>query len=334
MGNTTNELLALARGITSSPPTRELDMLVSVGERVSMALLAMAIEDLGYPAISFTGSQSGIITDQHHVSARVLEVRPSRLQEALAEGKVVVVAGFQGVSTAREVTTLGRGGSDTTAVVLAAALKAEYCEICSDVDGVYSADPRRVPDARRLDELSLDAALALGRAGAKVLLAEAVEHARDLGVKLHASATEQPSGSGTDLVPGPVPNEVVGIASDIELELFILPDGPPPASLLGAVRWSWSESGATRMVVDLRNLHESVEDIGQGTGLESRGRVARISAIGQGLVSDPRLCAEALASLEPGWILHWVSVSDGLSILVPIEHAEACQRRLHAVLIA
>ena len=155
MGNTTNELLALASEISPDPGRREVDLLISVGERVSMTLLAMAIEALGEPAQSFTGSQSGIITDNQHVAARVIEVRPHRIRRALDEGRIAIVAGFQGVSLNGEVTTLGRGGSDTTAVVLTAALGADHCEICSDVDGVYTADPGSVTAARRLDELSL-----------------------------------------------------------------------------------------------------------------------------------------------------------------------------------
>ena len=148
MGNTTDELLAMAKQISPNPERRELDMLLSAGERISMALLSMAIRELGGDAISLTGSQSGIITTDRHVDARIIEVRPFRVQDALSQGKIVVVAGFQGVSHKKEVTTLGRGGSDTTAVAMAAALDAEYCEICSDVDGVYSADPRVVPCAQ------------------------------------------------------------------------------------------------------------------------------------------------------------------------------------------
>ena len=333
MGNTTHELLAVAKSISESPPTRELDMLVSVGERVSMALLAMAIQELGHSAVSFTGSQSGIITDQHHVAARVLEVRPARIQSALDAGKVVVVAGFQGVSTAREVTTLGRGGSDTTAVVLAAALRAEYCEICSDVDGVYSADPRVVPTATRLQEMTLDSALALGRAGAKVLLADAVERARELGVRLHASATSQVSGSGTDLVPGTVAEEVVGVAADTQLEWVEFLHDSPPSCLSGALRWLWSDSGSMFGLVDLRNLHDLAQGLVHLEGIKSCGRVARVSAIGQALVSDPALCKKALAVLDAEWILHWTAVGAGLSILVPLSVADECQRRLHECLI-
>jgi aspartate kinase len=187
MGNTTNELLGLARQVSPSPGRRELDMLISVGERITMALLSMAVSDMGVPSVSFTGSQSGIITDENHSAARVIEVRPQRIREALEQAKVVIVAGFQGVSRSREVTTLGRGGSDTTAVALAAALGAAWCEICSDVDGVYSADPRVVPEARHLDRISYEEALALFRAGSKVLNAEATAFAAHHGIVLEAA---------------------------------------------------------------------------------------------------------------------------------------------------
>jgi aspartate kinase len=191
MGSTTNELLARAREISASPPRRELDMLLTCGERASMALLSMAVSELGYEAISFTGSQSGILTNDRHSGARIIEVRPIRVQDELERGKVVIVAGFQGVSYKREITTLGRGGSDTTAVALAAALEAEYCEICSDVDGVYSADPRVVDAAMLLDAISHDEMLELASHGAKVLHAEAVEFARRADIALYARATAQ-----------------------------------------------------------------------------------------------------------------------------------------------
>ena len=156
LGNTSNDLLDLAKSVSQNPHRRELDMLVTVGERISMALLSMAIHDLGYPAVSFTGSQSGIITTQNHTNARIIRVTPVRIKQALDNGRIVIVAGFQGVSERLEITSLGRGGSDTTAVALAAALEADYAEICSDVDGVYSADPRLVDDARRIDSMSYE----------------------------------------------------------------------------------------------------------------------------------------------------------------------------------
>ena len=179
MGDTTDDLLTLAKQVSPNPDRRELDMLLTAGERIAMALLSIAIRELGGDAISFTGSQSGIITNDRHVDARIIEVRPFRVQDELSRGRIVVVAGYQGVSYRREVTTLGRGGSDTTAVALAAALGAEYCEICSDVDGVYTADPRVVPDARRIGTLSYEETQELAESGAKVLNAQAVEFAKE-----------------------------------------------------------------------------------------------------------------------------------------------------------
>src|SRR4051812_28037586 len=194
MGKTTDQLIAMAKQITDSPPRRELDMLLSTGERITMALLAMAIQKRGLEAISFTGSQSGILTNDRHSGARIIEVRPIRLEDELARDKVVIVAGFQGMSYKREITTLGRGGSDTTAVALAAALTAEYCEICSDVDGVYSADPRVVPEAKRLDAISYDEMQELAEHGAKVLNAQAVEWAKKEKITIYARATASPAG--------------------------------------------------------------------------------------------------------------------------------------------
>ena len=195
MGKTTDGLLGLAHSVAEigetkhEPARRELDMLVSTGERVSMSLLSIAIQARGLAAISFTGSQSGILTNDRHSGARIIEVRPIRIQDELERGKVVIVAGFQGMSYKREITTLGRGGSDTTAVALAAALRAAYCEICSDVDGVYSADPRVVPEARHLPELDHEMLQEMAEAGAKVICAQAVEWARKKGIAIHARAT-------------------------------------------------------------------------------------------------------------------------------------------------
>ena len=198
MGDTTDELLATAKRLSPNPARRELDMLLSAGERISMALLCIAIRELGGDAISFTGSQSGIITNDRHSDARIIEVRPFRVQDELARGKIVVVAGYQGVSYKKEVTTLGRGGSDTTAVAMAAALGAQWCEICSDVDGVYSADPRVVPAARRLGELNYEEMQEMAEAGARVLNAQAVEFAKERGIAIYARATAQPPPDGAD----------------------------------------------------------------------------------------------------------------------------------------
>jgi aspartate kinase len=228
MGDTTDELLALAKKVSPNPDRRELDMLLTAGERISMALLSMAIRELGGDAISFTGSQSGIITNDRHVDARIIEVRPFRVQDELARGKIVVIAGYQGVSYRREVTTLGRGGSDTTAVAMAAALDAEYCEICSDVDGVYTADPRVVPEARRIDALSYEETQELAESGARVLNAQAVQFAKEQGIAIYARATASalpgpdPSADGTVVRrhPARMPGTVVGVASEKDVLLL------------------------------------------------------------------------------------------------------------------
>jgi aspartate kinase len=196
MGDTTDELVRLAYEISPTPEPRELDMLISVGERISCALAAMAIHDLGDEAISLTGSQAGIVTDTVHGKAKIVDVRARRIHEALDQDKVVLVAGFQGISTNLDITTLGRGGSDTTAVALAAALTAGHCEIYTDVAGVFSADPRIVPNARKLHAVSYDEMLELSASGAKVLQLRSVEVARNYGVKLHVRSTFS-DGDGT-----------------------------------------------------------------------------------------------------------------------------------------
>src|SRR5512132_3312209 len=228
MGDTTDDLLALAKRVSANPDRRELDMLLSAGERISMALLSMAIRELGGDAISFTGSQSGIITNDRHIDARIIEVRPCRVQDELARGRVVVIAGYQGVSYRREVTTLGRGGSDTTAVAMAAALGAEYCEICSDVDGVYTADPRLVPEARRVGVLSYEETQELAESGAKVLNAQAVEFAKTAGIAIYARATASPLPGNDPSADGTVvrrnapraPGTVAGVASERDILVF------------------------------------------------------------------------------------------------------------------
>ncbi len=190
MGDTTDELLDLANEVAPIPAPRELDMLLSSGERISMALLAMAIHSMGFEARSFTGSQAGMITDSQHGAARIVDVTPIRLREALDEGAIVIVAGFQGFNRdTRDITTLGRGGSDTTAVALAAALDADVCEIYSDVDGIFTADPRVIPSAQKLDHITSEEMLELAANGAKVLYIRAVEYARRHGVLIHARST-------------------------------------------------------------------------------------------------------------------------------------------------
>ena len=316
MGNTTNELLALARTVSSAPGRRELDMLISVGERVSMALLAMALQDLGVPARSFTGSQSGIITDTSHASARVVEVRPDRVREALGRGEVAIVAGFQGVSREREVTTLGRGGSDTTAVVLAAALQADECEICSDVDGVYSADPRAVPGALRLDALTLDEALALAGNGAKVLYEEAVAWAHREGVTLRASATFA-EGGGTRIHPGRAPPRIVAITADTQLAWA-------PVTLLDALPAPCIRTaGPDGLLLDRRNLHADLP------GLVT---AATVAVVGARAGTDPTLVRRILAAAGP-YAARWHAAADAVVFRVTPDAAAALERTLHAALL-
>jgi len=320
MGNTTNELLALARQVSARPGRRELDMLVSVGERITMALLAMALQELGVPARSFTGSQSGILTDSDHANARVVEVRPDRVRAALAEGQVAIVAGFQGMSLDREVTTLGRGGSDTTAVVLAAALGAEECEICSDVDGVYSADPRSVPEARRLDGLSTDEALALARNGAKVLYEEAVAWAQKAGVRLRASATRE-EGGGTVIAPASPAPRLVAVTADTQLGVL------PVARLASLPAACVRAGGPEGLLVDLRNLHGSVPELVP---------TATVAVVGARAGQDPAVLGRVLAAAlgdEAGPIRDWRVTPDAVVFRVDPDRASPLERHLHATLI-
>src|SRR5437660_7173868 len=270
MGDTTDDLIALAKQVSANPDRRELDMLLTAGERISMALLSMAVRELGGDAISFTGSQSGIVTNDRHVDARIIEVRPFRVQDELTRGKIVVIAGYQGVSYRREVTTLGRGGSDTTAVAMAAALGAAYCEICSDVDGVYTADPRVVPAARRISSLSYEETQELAEAGARVLNAQAVEFAKDRGIAIYARAMasplpgSDPSADGTVVRRHPprTPGVVIGVAS--ERDVLMLESTAPSQEVLAFLddhRVAGKQLhavGADRvtLVVSRENLHE------------------------------------------------------------------------------
>ncbi|MDT0158457.1 aspartate kinase [Microbacterium sp. ARD32] len=245
MGDTTDELLDLAHEVAPIPAPRELDMLLSSGERISMALLAMTIHSMGFEARSFTGSQAGMITDSHHGKARIVDVTPIRLREALDEGAIVIVAGFQGFNRdTRDITTLGRGGSDTTAVALAAALKADVCEIYSDVDGIYTADPRVIPLARKLDHVSSEEMLELAANGAKVLYIRAVEYARRHRVLIHARSTFS-SSEGTYVLGEGMKNPretegaameepiVAGVATDLsqaKITVAGVPDVPGKAA--------------------------------------------------------------------------------------------------------
>jgi aspartate kinase len=318
MGDTTDDLLTMAKQVSPNPERRELDMLLSAGERISMALLSMAIRELGGDAISFTGSQSGIITNDRHADARIIEVRPFRVQDELARGRIVVIAGYQGVSYKKEVTTLGRGGSDTTAVAMAAALDAEFCEICSDVDGVYSADPRVVPAARRIGTLSYEETQEMAEAGAKVLNAQAVEFAKEKEIAIYARATAgplpgpDPSRDGTVVRKSPprMPGTVVGVAS--ERDVIMLEGDTRSADLLALL----DERGVagkqlhifddrTTVAISRENLHDEsrLRDTLQ-TKLGGRARLvdglAAVSVVGAGInatYANVRAGTETLAGL-------------------------------------
>lgn len=332
MGNTTDQLLGLARSISARPDRRELDMLVSVGERITMALLAMGLRDRGVDAISLTGSQSGIITDESHADARVVEVRPARIRQALEAGRVVIVAGFQGVSREREVTTLGRGGSDTTAVVLAAALDAEHCEICSDVEGVWSADPRVVPDAVQLDAISLDEALALARGGAKVLFEDAVRYARDRGVQIVASSTFGP-GAGTRLtVERSERTRAVGVTGDRLLRRLV---AGPDADLKGlaAAGIRLRRRLGNRLWVDLRNAHGGLAGL---AGLVDEGPAAVVSAVGSALGEDPLSLETGRAALAAAGCVIEAMGSSGDAAWWEVEPGtlDEAVRAVHSALVA
>jgi len=352
MGDTTDGLLQTAKQISPNPDRRELDMLLSAGERISMALLSMAIRELGGKAISFTGSQSGIITNDRHVDARIIEVRPFRVQDELSRGHIVVVAGFQGVSYRKEVTTLGRGGSDTTAVALAAALNAEYCEICSDVDGVYSADPRVVTDARRIGTLSYEETQELAEAGAKVLNAQAVEFAKDKGIAIYARATSSalpgsdPSIDGTVVRRHPprMPGTIVGVTS--ERDLLVLEADVEPAELVAALDENHiagkqlhisTDAAHATLVVSRENLHDEAR---VRSALASRfgGRIrfveglGALSAIGAGINATYVNVGAGLAALKDAGIdSHGLSTSSfRITWMVPADSVPAAVRALHS----
>jgi len=350
MGDTTDELLALAKRVTESPARRELDMLLSAGERVSMALLSMALNARGVPAVSFTGSQSGIVTNDAHTNARIVEVRPYRVQDELARGKVVIVAGYQGVSYKREVTTLGRGGSDTTAVALAAALDAEACEIYSDVEGVFSADPRLVPGARRLAELSYEEMQELAESGARVLNAQAVEFAKERGIAIYARATR---GGGETVIrkfPPRAPGRVVGVASESGLMAVEAP-GSELAALLAELDahqaggkqllvHGHGPQARASLVLSLENLHDFPRlrerlRARLGAGLRLTEGLGAVSAIGAGINAGFQNLRKTLGVLaEWGVVPSAVSTSSfRISLLLPEPVLPEAVRRLHRALV-
>lgn len=340
MGRTTDDLIRLANQITDSPQRRELDMLLSTGERITMALLAMAIQKRGLEAISFTGSQSGIITNDRHSGARIIEVRPIRIQDELERNKVVIVAGFQGMSYRREITTLGRGGSDTTAVALAAALGAS-CEICSDVDGVYTADPRVVPDAHRLDSISYEEMQELAEHGAKVLNAQAVEWARRSGIHIYARATHV-DGGGTQVGAQGSGREACGVASAAGLvRLQLKGDVAHLGAALAAAGvplWRLADDGTGAMALfaidnlpDWTGFKRSLQDR-FGAQLTIAENLAAVSVVGTAL-GHANLAEKALGEAERlGIRIIGIDTSPlRITALVNPQDAAALTRSLHTL---
>jgi len=340
MGDTTDELLELAHQVSPLPPGRELDMLLTAGERISMALLAMAIQNLGYEARSYTGSQAGVITTSAHGKARIIDVTPGRLRSALDEGSIAIVAGFQGVAQdTKDITTLGRGGSDTTAVAVAAALRADVCEIYTDVDGVFTADPRIVPNARRIEQITYEEMLELAACGAKVLMLRCVEYARRYGMPIHvrSSYSTMPgtvvTGSMEDL---PVEQALItGVAhdpSEAKITIVGVPDEPGEAARIfetvalaetniDMIVQNVSTEGTGRTDISftlpksdgpaaMAALQKVKEKVGF-KGLLFDDHVGKVSLIGAGMRSHPGVAARFFAALaDAGVNIEMISTSE------------------------
>jgi len=351
MGKTTNALLEQARALADPPPARELDMLLSTGERESMTLLAIAIHALGRGATSLTGSQCGILTDHQHGRARIMEVRPFRILDELSAGNIVIVGGFQGVSYKREVTTLGRGGSDTTAVAIAAALHAD-CEIYSDVDGVYTADPREVSSARRLSEISYEEMQALARAGAKVLHAQAVQLAEDRGIAIYARHSAPDVPGQTIIRQNPSRSSGVhAVASDPAVAALHLRLARPRADLaaslapLGLFALHVDDLSAAGLVSWTR-LTEAADVIARFGALARSlaphlvevtcdDDLALVSCIGVGLEDRPDILTRACQTLADVGVRARRTITDArtLAFAVARDQRLTAVRQLHATFI-
>jgi aspartate kinase len=358
MGDTTDELLAMANGITPNPNPRELDLLLTAGERIAMSLLAMAINDAGVPAASYTGSQAGIITDTSHGRAKIIDIRPGRIEEALGRGNVVIVAGFQGVSTDQDVTTLGRGGSDTTAVALAGALGAQVCEIYTDVDGVYTADPRVVIGARKLAAVTYEEMLELAAGGAKVLQLRSVEYARRHGVRLHVRSSFSDE-AGTWVVEEEERLEqalISGVACDADeakMTIEQVPDRPGVAAEVfravadGGIHVDMIVQNSSREgegrtdlsftvpKADLGRAAVLVEQLAGAIGAAGHAvddGIAKVSLVGAGMKSNPSVVADMFEALaEEGINIEMISTSTiRISCVVRAEDAERAVRAVHA----
>jgi aspartate kinase len=356
-GKTTDELIAMAEEVSDNPDRREMDMLLSTGERISCALCAMAINDLGHRAISLTGSQAGIVTDTSHTRARILDVRADRIRHALSEDLIVLVAGFQGVSTSRDVTTLGRGGSDTTAVALAAAIGADVCEIYTDVAGVFTADPRIVPEARKLVQVSFEEMLEMAASGAKVLQLRSVEYARTHGVKIHCRSSFDP-GPGTfvigedETMEHPLITAVTHSTEEARITLLGVPDRPGAAAMifnaLAAANCNvdtiiqnepreegrQAEVSFTISTEDLRAAEEALEPVRHElgvSGVDTDREIGKVSIIGAGMRSHPGVAAKVFQTLADENInIQMISTSPiKISCVIRADDVPQAVRSLH-----
>jgi aspartate kinase len=356
-GKTTDELVAMAHEVSPRPHPREMDMLLSTGERISCALAAMVINDLGHEAISLTGSQAGIVTDNSHTKARILDVRADRINAALEDGKIVLVAGFQGVSTDADVTTLGRGGSDTTAVAVAAALGADACEIYTDVAGVFSADPRLVPDARKLPFASFEEMLEMSASGARVLQLRSVEYARNHGVPIHCrSSFEDRPGtwvvSEEETMERPLVTAVTHSTDEARVTLTGVPDEPGVA---GRVLTALAEANVNvDMIIqnepetegreadmsftvprdDLPGAGDALAGLRAELGIAdvaTDGRMGKVSLVGAGMRSYPGVAAKAFTVLgDAGINIEMISTSPiKISVVVREDDVPEAVRALH-----
>jgi aspartate kinase len=356
MGRTTDELLARAHELTPMPNPRELDLLLTAGERIAMSLLAIAVNSAGFPAASYTGSQAGIITDTRHGRARIIDIRPGRIQEALDRGAVVIVAGFQGVSTAYDVTTLGRGGSDTTAVALAASLGGEVCEIYTDVAGVYTADPRIVPQARKLHAVSYQEMLEMAASGARVLQLRAVEYARGSGVMLHVRSSfsdedgtwirEEDERMEQAMISG-----VVHDTSEAKITLEDVPDRPGIAAAIfravadegigvDTIVQNVSRDGRTDVSFtlpkeDLAHARQVMDRVASEVGAvrySDDDGIAKVSLVGAGMKSHPGVQADMFSALAEAEInIEMISTSSiRITCVIRAADVESAVRALHA----
>lgn len=358
MGDSTDELLELAQGVSPDPPARELDMLLTAGERITMALTAMALHARGVGAISLTGSQAGILTDAAHGAARITEIRGERVRDGLASGKVVIVAGFQGVDPgSREITTLGRGGSDATAVALAAALGADFCEMYTDVDGVFTADPRIVPDARMLSEISFDEMLELSASGAEVLMTRSVEFGRRFNIPIHVRSSfhDRP---GTWVKETTMEQAIIsGIAhdrSESKVTVRGVPDRPGVAAALfeplaersvnvDMIVQNTGTDGSTDIsfTVPRESARHAAEVAGKvavelgAVAVDLDENVAKVSLVGAGMKSHPGVAAGVFRALaEAGINIEMISTSTiRISCVVRGDQAAAAVRALHAAFL-